>query len=66
MGADVTAISRTADKEAEARSFGANNFAYSAEHMAALKGTQELILNTVSAKSDFKEQVRLGGGGAGA
>ena len=55
MGATVTAISSSANKEAEAKSFGADNFLVSSnkEAMAASKRSFDVLVNTVSADLDW-------------
>jgi len=59
FGADVTAISTSKDKEAEARSLGANNFVDSHESSAikALAGSFDVILNTANADQDWQAYV---------
>ncbi|MDF2935389.1 MAG: alcohol dehydrogenase [Paenibacillaceae bacterium] len=54
MGAEVTVLSRSRDKEAEARSFGADHYYATGEEgtFAALANRFDLILNTVSANLD--------------
>jgi threonine dehydrogenase-like Zn-dependent dehydrogenase len=54
MGAEVTVLSRSRDKEAEARSFGADHYFATGEEgtFAALANKFDLILNTVSANLD--------------
>jgi uncharacterized zinc-type alcohol dehydrogenase-like protein len=49
MGCEVTAFSRQADKEAEARRFGADHFVTN----APAKGSLDLILNTAHAAPDM-------------
>jgi uncharacterized zinc-type alcohol dehydrogenase-like protein len=55
FGAEVTMLSTSPSKEADARSLGAHHFALSTdpEQMKALKGSFDFILNTVAAKHDL-------------
>lgn len=55
MGAEVTVLSTSPSKQPDAKRLGAKHFVLStdAEQMAALSGTLDLIINTVSAKHDF-------------
>ncbi|GAA2753599.1 NAD(P)-dependent alcohol dehydrogenase [Amnibacterium kyonggiense] len=55
MGADVTVISRTRRKEADATGLGADHFVATAEEGAlkGLRNTFDLIINTVSADVDL-------------
>ncbi|KAF5828016.1 alcohol dehydrogenase GroES domain protein [Dunaliella salina] len=61
MGAEVTALSTSANKEAEAKGFGAKNFVVSSDpnQMKAMAGTQEVIINTVSSANDYAAQMAL-------
>ncbi|KAG1672124.1 hypothetical protein FOA52_001712 [Chlamydomonas sp. UWO 241] len=59
MGAEVTAFSHTAGKEAEAKKFGATNFVCGEESTKAVAGTMDLLINTVSSLTDFKAQMAL-------
>ena len=55
FGAEVTAFSTSADKEAEARALGAHRFINSRESkaMKEVTGTQDFILNTANADQDW-------------
>ena len=55
FGAEVTMLSTSPSKEADARSLGAHHFALSTDpaQMKALKGSFDFILNTVAAKHDL-------------
>lgn len=55
MGAEVTAISTTQEKAAEALAFGAHHFANSTdpEQMKKLGGSFDMILNTATANLDW-------------
>ncbi len=55
MGAEVTAISTSQDKEAEAVGFGAHHFVNStdAEQMKKLGGSLDLLLDTATANLDW-------------
>jgi uncharacterized zinc-type alcohol dehydrogenase-like protein len=55
FGAEVTMLSTSPSKEADARSLGAHHFALSTDpkQMEALKGEFDFILNTVAAKHDI-------------
>lgn len=55
MGADVTLITHSPGKEADARRLGANHVVLSkdADAMAALAGTFDFVLNTVAAPMDL-------------
>ena len=56
----VTAISSSPDKEAEAKKFGARHFVVEgSESEKALANTQELIINTISAPNDYAAQVQM-------
>ena len=54
MGAHVTVISQTRSKEEDGRRFGANDYRATSEEgtLKALRGTFDLIINTVSADID--------------
>lgn len=50
-------MSHSPDKEAEARSFGAKHFIVGGtQSEAAALGTQEVVINTVSALNDYSKQ----------
>ena len=55
FGAEVTAFSTSAEKEAEARSLGAHNFVNTRESksMKEVFGTQDFILSTINADQDW-------------
>ncbi len=55
MGAEVTAISTTQDKAAEARRFGAHHFVASTdpEQMKKLAGSLDLLIDTATANLDW-------------
>ncbi|RYX86122.1 NAD(P)-dependent alcohol dehydrogenase [bacterium] len=55
LGADVTLFTRTPDKEEDARRLGADNVVLStdAEQMKAVKGTFDLIIDTVPSAHDL-------------
>ena len=59
FGAEVTALSTSPDKEAEALSFGAHQFVNTREtsEMKKLAGSFDLILSTVSADQDWQALV---------
>jgi uncharacterized zinc-type alcohol dehydrogenase-like protein len=59
FGCEVTAFSTSVDKEAEARSLGANHFVNTRDNGAIKKvaGSFDLILSTVSADQDFQSFV---------
>lgn len=61
FGAEVTVLSTSPDKEADAKKLGAHHFAVTkdANQMAKLRGSFDLILNTVSAQHDYNEYLRL-------
>lgn len=61
LGAEVTVISTSASKEADARRLGAQQFAVSSDaaQMAALAGRFDFILDTVSAKHDYNTLIGL-------
>ncbi len=60
LGAEVTAFSTSADKEAEARAMGAHHFVNSREPDAlkALRGGLDFILSTVSANLPWVDYVK--------
>lgn len=55
MGAEVTVLSTSAKKEADAKKLGAHNFVVTSDpaQVAAVKGSFDFILDTVSAEHDF-------------
>jgi uncharacterized zinc-type alcohol dehydrogenase-like protein len=55
MGAEVTAFSTSADKEAQAKEFGAHHYQKwgTAEEMKAVIGTLDLVVCTISAETDW-------------
>ncbi len=55
MGAEVTAFSTSADKEAQAKEFGAHHYQKwgTAEEMKAVIGTLDLVVSTISAETDW-------------
>ncbi len=61
LGAEVTVISTSKAKEADARRLGAQHFAVSSDaaQMAALAGRFDFILDTVSAKHDYNTLIGL-------
>ncbi|MCU1290523.1 MAG: hydroxyacid dehydrogenase [Acidobacteria bacterium] len=61
MGADVTVFSTSPSKEQDARKLGAHNFVITKnpENMAALAGTYDFILDTVSAPHDLNIYLSL-------
>lgn len=61
MGADVTVISTSPSKEADAKRLGAHHFAVSTdpEQMKAMHQKFDLIINTVSAKHDYNAFLHL-------
>ena len=61
MGAEVTLISHSAHKEADARSLGADHFLLSTnkEDFKAARGSLDLIINTVSANLDLNRYMSL-------
>ena len=61
FGADVTVLSTTDSKEADAKRLGAHHFVNSrnAEKMKSLTGHFDFILNTVSAPHDYNTLLRL-------
>ncbi len=61
MGAEVTMLSGTASKEADAKRLGAHHFLLTsdADALAAKANYFDLILNTVSAKHDYNTYIGL-------
>ena len=61
MGADVTLISHSAHKEADARALGANHFLLSSDkgQMKTARYTFDLIINTVSVNLDVDQYLSL-------
>ncbi len=61
FGADVTVLSTSPSKEADARRMGAHNFLVTrnADAMAKQAGTFDFILNTVSAVNDYNAYLGL-------
>lgn len=61
FGAEVTVLSTSASKEADARKLGAHHFAITkdAAQMKELQGKFDFILNTVSAQHDYNEYLNL-------
>jgi len=61
MGADVTLISHSAHKEADARALGANNFLLSSDkgQMKAARYTFDLIINTVAVNINVDQYLSL-------
>lgn len=55
MGAEVTALSTSPDKEAEAKEFGAHHFQKwgTAEEMKAVAGSLDLVISTISSANDW-------------
>ncbi|WP_233258446.1 NAD(P)-dependent alcohol dehydrogenase [[Phormidium] sp. ETS-05] len=55
MGAEVTALSTSPDKEAEAKEFGAHHFQKwgTAEEMKAVAGSLDLVVSTISSTTDW-------------
>ncbi|GAB4299304.1 MAG: NAD(P)-dependent alcohol dehydrogenase [Oscillatoriaceae cyanobacterium] len=55
MGAEVTALSTSPDKEAEAKEFGAHHFQKwgTAEEMKAVAGSLDLVISTISSATDW-------------
>jgi uncharacterized zinc-type alcohol dehydrogenase-like protein len=60
MGCEVTAVSTNADKEAEARAFGAHRFiaASSPKALRAAKGSLDFVLSTTFLTPDWKGLLR--------
>jgi alcohol dehydrogenase (NADP+) len=61
MGADVTVLSTSPSKEADARKLGAHNFLITKDPdaMAAATGSFDLILDTISANHDYNAYLSL-------
>ena len=61
FGAEVTLLSTSPGKEADARRLGAHNFALTrdAAQVKALKGYFDFIIDTVSAKHDYNQYLTL-------
>lgn len=61
MGAEVTMLSRSPEKEKDAGRLGAANFELTTdeENMKRLNSTFDLIINTVSAVHDYNEYLSL-------
>lgn len=61
FGAEVTMLSTSPSKEADAKNLGAHNFALTTnpETMASLANTFDVIINTVSAKHDYNTYLNL-------
>ena len=61
MGAEVTVLSTSPSKEADAKKLGAHNFLNikDAEATAAMAGGFDLILNTISAQHDYNAYLAL-------
>jgi uncharacterized zinc-type alcohol dehydrogenase-like protein len=61
FGAEVTMLSTSPSKEADARALGADHFALSTDpaQMKALAGSFDFILNTVAAKHDLNKFLDL-------
>jgi len=61
LGAEVTVISHSASKEADARKLGANHFVLSSnkEELQKVKRSFDLILDTVSAEHDINTYLSL-------
>ena len=61
FGADVTVLSTSANKEADARKLGAHNFIVTTDktQVNSVKGTFDFILDTVSAPHDFNFYLSL-------
>ncbi|MNJ98005.1 NADP-dependent alcohol dehydrogenase C 2 [compost metagenome] len=61
FGAEVTMLSGSPSKEADAKKLGAHHFALTsnAEVMASLTNTFDVILNTVSAQHDYNTYLNL-------
>ncbi|GAB2541718.1 NAD(P)-dependent alcohol dehydrogenase [Rufibacter soli] len=61
MGADVTVLSTSPNKEADARALGAHNFVVTKdpEALKAARNSFDFIINTVSAKVNLDEYVNL-------
>ncbi|GAB2769139.1 NAD(P)-dependent alcohol dehydrogenase [Salinimicrobium soli] len=61
MGAEVTMLSRSPEKEKDAKELGAKHFELttSKENMKRMAGTFDLIIDTVSAQHDYNEYLNL-------
>lgn len=61
FGAEVTVLSTSASKEADAKALGAHHFVVTkdADQVAAVKGSFDFILDTVSAKHDLNLYLSL-------
>jgi alcohol dehydrogenase (NADP+) len=61
MGADVTVLSTSPSKEADARKLGAHNFLVTkdAEAVASAAGSFDLILDTISADHDYNTYLSM-------
>lgn len=61
MGAEVTMLSRSPEKEKDANELGAHHFALTTEkaNMKALANTFDFIIDTVSAQHDYNEYLAL-------
>ncbi|KQC00444.1 NAD(P)-dependent alcohol dehydrogenase [Pedobacter sp. Hv1] len=61
MGAEVTMLSRSPEKEKDATALGAHHFALTTEkaNMKALANTFDFIIDTVSAQHDYNEYLAL-------
>ncbi len=61
FGCEVTAFSTTAEKEAEARSFGAHRFIINtnAEHMKAARNSVDFIISTVNVNLAWKNYMQI-------
>lgn len=61
MGAEVTVLSTTAEKEADARKLGATQFAVTKDPQTfkRLAGKLDLIIDTISAKHDYNQYLSL-------
>lgn len=61
MGAEVTMLSRSPEKEKDANELGAHHFVLTTEktNMAALANTFDFIIDTVSAQHDYNEYLAL-------
>lgn len=63
FGAEVSLVSSSAGKEADARRLGAHNFIHSRDEkqMKKYKGYFDVVLNTVSANHDYGQYLKLVG-----
>lgn len=61
MGAEVTMLSRSPEKETDAEELGASHFELttSKENMKRISSSFDLIINTVSAKHDYNQYLSL-------